>query len=67
MVEWCDRILIDYIGSTGFIDNAHEVKLAQFGFREREKLIYEYIGLWTKKEKFANINRELNLKRRDDR
>ena len=42
MVEWCDRILIDYIGSTGFIDNAHEVKLAQFGFREREKFIYEY-------------------------
>ena len=34
---------INYIGSAGFIDNAHEGgKLAQFGLREREKSIYEY-------------------------
>ena len=33
---------IDYPGSNGFINNAHEVKLSQFGFREREKFSYEY-------------------------
>lgn len=33
---------ISYPGSGGFIHNAHEVKLSQFNFREREKFSYEY-------------------------
>jgi Plasmid pRiA4b ORF-3-like protein len=33
---------INYPGTGGFIHNAHEVKLSQFGFREREKFSYEY-------------------------
>ncbi|MDY6786481.1 MAG: plasmid pRiA4b ORF-3 family protein [Cyanobacteriota bacterium] len=36
------RYGISYMGSAGFGDNAQEVKLAQFSFREREKFIYEY-------------------------
>lgn len=33
---------ISYPGAGGFINNAHEVKLSQFGWREREKFSYEY-------------------------
>jgi hypothetical protein len=33
---------ISYPGTGGFIHNAHEVKLSQFGLREREKFSYEY-------------------------
>ncbi len=33
---------ISYPGTGGFINNAHEVKLSQFGLREREKFSYEY-------------------------
>ncbi len=33
---------ISYPGAGGFINNAHEVKLSQFGLREREKFSYEY-------------------------
>ena len=33
---------ISYPGTGGFIHNAHEVKLSQLGFREREKFSYEY-------------------------
>jgi hypothetical protein len=33
---------ISYPGSAGFLDNAHEVKVSQFGLREREKFSYEY-------------------------
>ena len=33
---------ISYPGTGGFINNAHEVKLSQFGWREREKFSYEY-------------------------
>lgn len=33
---------ISYPGTGGFIHNAHQVKLAQFCLREREKFSYEY-------------------------
>ena len=33
---------ISYPGTSGFINNAHEVKLSQFGLRAREKFSYEY-------------------------
>ena len=33
---------ISYPGTGGFIHNAHQVKLSQFGLREREKFSYEY-------------------------
>ncbi len=33
---------ISYPGTGGFINNAYEVKLSQFGWREREKFSYEY-------------------------
>ncbi|RMF23881.1 MAG: plasmid pRiA4b ORF-3 family protein [Cyanobacteria bacterium J083] len=33
---------ISYPGTGGFIHNAHQVKLAQFSLREREKFSYEY-------------------------
>ena len=33
---------ISYPGTGGFMGNAHEIKLSKFGFREREKISYEY-------------------------
>ena len=33
---------ISYPGTGGFMGNAHEIKLAKFGLREREKISYEY-------------------------
>ena len=33
---------ISYPGTGGFVGNAHEIKLAKFGLREREKFRYEY-------------------------
>jgi hypothetical protein len=36
------RYGISYPGTGGFMGNVHEIKLSQFGLREREKFSYEY-------------------------